>query len=245
MRELRRGHPSAGAASTEETGEDSSARSGPSRTRLSRLFPLPQASSSPLDSGPLSRRSSQRRSRKARINEDVDEAVMALNWLHDGKFHSPSMEPNANQQATIVRTQLLAKHAGGCHSCSGLPPTPEAALSTLLQGRDDYHVPSSPVSLAPFNLELISLPVSLDGAPRAEDLLDENDRRYLEVQERMMRPEPPDIHIEPYSDPCLKSNKTQYRRLIQHLNDIATWCSRSPLSIMQAFSLSGRVTGRR
>ena len=40
------------------------------------------------------------------------------------------------------------------------PPSMEAALGSLLQGRTDYFEPSSPVSLAHYNLELISLPSS-------------------------------------------------------------------------------------
>ena len=90
----------------------------------------------------------------------------------------------------------------------------------LLQGRDDYSLPSAPVALAPFNLELISLPSSLEGAPEASALLGADDRLFLEEQERMVRPDPPHSQVEPYWDPSLKFNRSKYRALIQRLHRI-------------------------
>jgi len=67
------------------------------------------------------------------------------------------------------------------------------------------------------------LPQDLVGAPRAEDLLDEDDRRYLEVQERMLNSvsrEQDEVVKQPYWDPALKHNPRNYRKFIQKLNSI-------------------------
>lgn len=101
--------------------------------------------------------------------------------------------------------------------------TQEAAFYELLRGLDSYTESSTPASLAPFNLELISLPNDLSGARSALDLLQGEDRRYLEEQERMLLPD--DTTREgsfttPYWDPALRHNPRNYRRFIQKLRKI-------------------------
>ncbi|CAK8990488.1 unnamed protein product, partial [Durusdinium trenchii] len=76
----------------------------------------------------------------------------------------------------------------------GCLPSQEAALLELLRGQDGYAEPATPASLAPFNLELVSLPEDLTG----ED----------------------EVVCCPYWDPALKHNAKNYRRFIQKLNSI-------------------------
>ncbi|CAE7471367.1 unnamed protein product, partial [Symbiodinium pilosum] len=65
-------------------------------------------------------------------------------------------------------------------------PTPEAALRELLRGRSEYSS-DVPTTLAACSLERISLPASLDGAPRVEELLDGEARRYLQRNTKLYR----------------------------------------------------------
>ena len=107
--------------------------------------------------------------------------VAALNWMHSGSFSTePSVRGGCRLSDPFVDARLcdLLRHAGRLGSLSH-PPSCEAALRELLAGRDDCHSPSSPVGLAPYNLELISLPDDVKQAPYAVDLLGEDDRRYL------------------------------------------------------------------
>ena len=73
------------------------------------------------------------------------------------------------------------------------PPSCEAALQELLKGRSEYSS-DGPTTLAPFKLDLISLPASLKDCPEAEHLLGNDDCLYLKEQERMLldspRPDP-------------------------------------------------------
>lgn len=102
--------------------------------------------------------------------------------MHFGDFDvQPSCAANPLQEEVLCRLESLVRQAGDLgHQCR--LPSQEAALAELLRGQDGYAEPSTPASLAPFNLELISLPKDLSDAPRAEDLLQGDDRRYLEVE---------------------------------------------------------------
>ena len=149
------------------------------------LFPLPQLPSLKMCRG-LGRGASQRLGKKVRIREEQRETIAALNWMHTGDFDAqPAGAMSALQVEVLERVESMVELAGDlgdqCHL-----PSQEAALRELLRGQDGYAEPSVPASLAPFKLELISLPQDLRGAPRAEDLLPVEDRRYLEVQERML-----------------------------------------------------------
>ena len=186
------------------------------------LFPLPRPPPLKMAAG-LSRRSSQRLARKVRIQDDLRELISSLNWMHFGDFDvQPSCAASPLQEEVLCRLESLVRQAGDLgHQCR--LPSQEAALAELLRGQDGYAEPSTPASLAPFNLELISLPKDLSDAPRAEDLLQGDDRRYLEVQERMLRgnqDEGLDDPIRPYWDPALKHNPRNYRRFIQKLHGI-------------------------
>ena len=102
-------------------------------------------------------------------------------------------------------------------------PSQEAAFRELLHGQDGYAEPSVPASLAPFKPELISLPRTWLVHHVPKNLLQEDDRRYREVQERMLRShprEPDEVVKQPYWDPALKHNPRNYRKFVQKLNSI-------------------------
>ena len=99
-------------------------------------------------------------------------------------------------------------------------PKPEAALRELLKGKSEYHQPEVPVALAPYKLERISLPSSLENLPEARDLLPENARRYLLGRELMLREEGAYDAPRPYWDPVLANNKKHYREFIEKLNSV-------------------------
>ena len=186
------------------------------------LFPLPRLPSLKMCRG-LSRGASQRLAKKIRIRGELRETIAALNWMHTGDFDAQPAGALSNLQGEVLehveKTIDLAGDLGDqCHL-----PSQEAALRELLHGQDGYAEPSVPASLAPFKLELISLPQDLRGAPRAEDLLSVEDRRYLEVQERMLRSDSECVEVQPkkpYWDPALKNNPRNYRKFIQKLHSI-------------------------
>ena len=142
--------------------------------------------------------------------------------MHGFDFSDQSLTgtPSLLQADVITRVTGLVERAGDLgelqHSF-----TPEAALKSLLHGRSDYHEPACPIALAPFDLDLISLPATLKGAPRAEDLLPEDDCRFLKEQERMFRPEHESFEFfKPYWDPALKHCPRKYRSFIKKLDSI-------------------------
>ena len=170
------------------------------------------------------RRSQQRVAQRSRIRFELREMIAALNWMHSGSFSTePSVGGGCRLCDPFVDARLcdLLRHAGRLGSLSH-PPSCEAALRELLAGRDDYHSPSSPVGLAPYNLELISLPDDVKQAPYAVDLLGEDDRRYLLEQERMLRPGPASESRapDPYWDPALRHSPRRYRQFIKKLDSI-------------------------
>ena len=198
-----------------ETGRDN-CMFGPQR-----IFPLPLVEM-PTRRQTFGRRQAQRQSLRRRIHFEMNETIRSLNWMHGfSSSDSSPGHPNQIQGEVLGRIRRLVEDAGNLGGLSH-PPSMEAALGSLLQGRTDYFEPSSPVSLAPYNLELISLPSSLKGAPRAEDLLGADDLRYLKEQERIIRAEPPKkFQVAPYWDPALKYNQRNYRKFLQKLNDIS------------------------
>ena len=200
--------------------------SGPSRdgnaASARDLFPLPLPEPLNMVRG-LNRRASQRMARQVRIQHEQRELVSALNWMHLGTFDfRPAEGCSSMQNEVLGRLRSLVVDAGDLDDCSR-QLSQEAALAELLRGQDGYSEPATPASLAPFNLELISLPSDLSDAPHALDLLGDEDRRYLEVQERMLLGGQSDVSSrvnKPYWDPALKHNPRNYRRFIRRLCDI-------------------------
>lgn len=184
------------------------------------LFPLPRPDALPKLKG-YGRRSQHRAARRVRIRDDLREAIASLNWMHVGDFDAPPSAAHPLQREVLCRLEALVERADDLGDHGHLPSL-EAAYGELLRGRDGYAEPSTPASLAPYNLELVSLPTDLCDAPRAEELLEEADRRYLQGQERMLREIPKEDSevIKPYWDPALRHNPGRYRKFIQRLNDI-------------------------
>ena len=199
--------------------QDRAARLDPS-DRARDIFPLPCPPKVCQDHY-LSRRSQQRFCRKARVLDDSREAVKALNWMNG---FSPTDEfdfqPDDMQKEVVGRIMHLTKLAW---EPGTLPIVPgcEAALKELLKGRSEYEDPALPVTLARFELERISMPETLDDVPEVADLLPEEARQYLKSPELMVREDvPQEGLIKPYWDPLLRSNKKNYRLLIQKLHSI-------------------------
>ena len=185
------------------------------------IFPLPFDAVSSQE-GRCCRRQAQRRSKRHRIEFERSETIQALNWMHGFDFSDQpiSATPNPLQLEVIGRVDGLVHRAGDLGDLRH-PFTPEAALKSLLQGRSDYHEPACPIALAPFDLDLISLPATLKGALRAEDLLSEDDCQFLKEQERMFRPDHESLEFfNPYWDPALKFCSHKYRSFITKLDSI-------------------------
>ena len=183
------------------------------------LFPLPMPEPLKMISG-LSRGSGQRLARKVRARFELRETISSLNWMHVGDFDARPSQPCTQQQLQVLRRLHGLVEKAGDLGEPGHMPLREAAYKELLHGLDGYTEPSTPASLAPFNLELISLPSDLTCASSALELLQGDDRRYLEEQERMLLPADsikPGSMSSPYWDPALKNNPREYRRFIQKL----------------------------
>ena len=185
------------------------------------IFPIPVPSSDCGAAVRLSRRSSQRLARKRHAAQRVHDAIQSLNWLAGFGLEENSgiQPPDQIQQDVIGRAVFLSNL---CNDKGDLAqvPNPEAALKELLQGRSEYGS-ELPTTLAACSLDRISLPQSLKGAPATEDLLDVNDRRYLQCPEQMLRPEAEvqcldEFH--PYWDPLLRNHPRTYKRFIQKLH---------------------------
>ena len=167
------------------------------------LFPLPVPPRLESTSG-LSRRSSQRLCRKVRKMDTVREAVHGLNWLAGhGFLHDSETPPDDLQAEVLQRIHLLAQDSGNLGSLERVPSS-EAALQALLKGKSEYHQPSTPVALAPYKLERVSLPEDLHGLPQ-------DARRYLQGKELMVKEGEPLEAPPPYWDPALAKSKKQYR----------------------------------
>ena len=153
------------------------------------LFPLPHLSVPDPVRG-IGRRAAQRLQRKRKVALTANEGIDTLNWLN-GKIFDDALPlggrpPDSLQQEVLDRVVGLAESARDLGKASVIP-TAEAALAALLRGRSDYKADSANAALAPYNLELISLPEWLEGAPSIESLLGKDDRRYLEDEERMLK----------------------------------------------------------
>ena len=128
-----------------------------------------------------------------RINGLVD----ALNWMHgckevDDKFLAwyPLHWKAAGAAVDPVRLGVLARLDAAVQRGKGVaPPFPQTALSLLLRGRSPCDVRPDAVSLAPLQLERLSLPDSVHECPRIEALLPAEALSYLKgYQERMLAP---------------------------------------------------------
>ena len=89
------------------------------------------------------------------------------------------------QSDIVERLFVLAR----ARASSRFSVTPEAALRELLRGRSGYEIDKpSGSNLAPFQHSKVSLPVDVNGAPRAFALAPAYLRRFLEgFEERIQR----------------------------------------------------------
>ncbi|CAE6957111.1 CACNA1H, partial [Symbiodinium sp. CCMP2456] len=127
--------------------------------------------------------------------------------------------PTPHQEEVFLHIENLARDVAKPRDVGDVQG-PEAALTALLKGRGEYHAPTEPVSLAPFNLERVSLPESLSGVLPAAELLPEGARRYLDRPELMLKEDPPTESFTPYWDPCLLHSKRDYVAFIRKLMSI-------------------------
>ena len=188
---------------------------------LGGMFPLPTLHEED-SSLRFSRRSAQRRARRINFSRDANETINALNWMAGASQHGGAFRPSLRQQEILDRVQVA------CRSCLTLPDgtsspiTPEAAFRELLRGSSVYEVAGT--TLASFKLERVSLPESVHNCPQVGDLLPDSARQYLEVPERMLKPEVTELdvisQVTPYMDPLLRTSTKHYKALITKLNAI-------------------------
>ena len=179
------------------------------------LFPLPLPPELP-PSYTSQRHIAQRRDRRRKEVEVVRDAVKSLNWLHGTTGADTFVADNLLHE--VLRRCFHLANLAAARPSDGPLPTPEATLRALLKGRGEYHTSTSPVAVAPFKLERISVPESLHGSPDAMSLLDPEARRYLEGEEHMLKENLEEVEdIKPYWDPRLTSDKRGYKSLIQML----------------------------
>ena len=105
------------------------------------------------------------------------------------------------------------------------PLSPHAALRLLLRGRSPYDVRPGAVSLAPFRLELLSLPDSVHDCPCIESLLPAEALSYMKgYQERMLASSDCVAEVREYLDPALRFNQKRYQTLMKVLFDKGLIC---------------------
>ena len=125
------------------------------------LFPLPLPPSGLAGAAvksALSSRSRRRLHRRECESASVRECVAALNWLNDGSW---SKEASGKVRQPNLSQRMALDHVRERVSLMGAPPTDLSAEGPLreLCGSPGYEdVDGIPASLAPLDLELLSLP---------------------------------------------------------------------------------------
>lgn len=108
-----------------------------------------------------------------RLHGEMNEAILSLNWMQGFGFSAPvagDLSPLQMECLNRIRVWQLPLVILVTWRESQLRRQP---LKDLLHGETDYFEPSSAISLAPYNLKLISLPSSLMEAARAMTLSDQ------------------------------------------------------------------------
>ena len=97
-------------------------------------------------------------------------------------------------------------------------PSPQAAVSRLLHGQTPYDRKGPPVSLAPYQLERLSLPESVADCPYVTDMLPDIALYLLEGYQERMLEEDAVLRLKPqvaeYLDPCLSYTQKRYHQLL-------------------------------
>ena len=131
----------------------------------------------------------------------ADEALGSLNWLAGSTSspvdapHAAAMGPETTEMQAWVRARALeagrvatSVFSGG--EAAGAPRSDEEALQKLLRGHGRYDTAGSAAgvanNLAPFNLQLVSLPSDVKDAPLITELLDPIDAPILKDPSLML-----------------------------------------------------------
>ena len=207
------------------------------------IFPIPcggGSSSSSSRFGPLGRRTQQSRHHPGGgvgigsldpaidvASRLADDAMRSLNWLSGHTLEGVSGPASGMHDDIRARADGLARRALTARAT--LEPAeynPQQSFRELLGGRGVYQDSCGPVHLAPYKLDLLSMPASAKGAPELSTLLDEVDGHFLvrDNIQRYLRPteerarlgmEKP---IQPYIDPVLKRHNKSYALFIRSLH---------------------------
>ena len=151
--------------------------------------------------------------------------VDALNWMHGYKETADvksAVYPLEHNEDSVdpIHLEVLARLNAATQRETTEAPSPQAALGLLLRGRPPYDVRPGGVSVAPFKIELLSLPADVHACPQVADLLSEKALSFLEgYQERMLRDDVCETEkVFEFMDPTLKYNQKKYQRLIGDLH---------------------------
>ena len=152
------------------------------------IFPLPIFPRVVKPPVRLSRRASQRWSRRAKHVDVINDGIATLNFLNGHSFEESHLTtdfpPEPLQQEVLERIEFLSQEAGRLDGdCK--PLSAQAALRALLHGRSEYELDTN-TSLAAFRMDLVSLPESLDNCPCISSQLGPTDALRLK-EELMLR----------------------------------------------------------
>ena len=186
------------------------------------LLPLPHVAPRDRWHGPRhgGRRLSQRVARAARLHDDVNQTIDALNWCFGCSSPSTS-EPTAAQAEAIAH--LFEVHR------SEAPPAPDntaqAAVEELLGGFANYGMASCAV--APYDEALVSIPSPGSSPTPLESVLPDDARECLmRFGDRMLLDDTSwgeitqneeAVHIKPYMDERLKGDAALYASFVAQL----------------------------
>lgn len=133
--------------------------------------------------------SSQRRTRA--VARRVNEAVRGLDWL--AGFRVPDAHGRASLVCSLARIDEEVLERIWRTVARRDPQVSPGGLgepaTALLKGRSVYADGADPASLASYGAVPVSLPVSTDGAPWLEDVVDDEGRHYLLDLQCMLRSE--------------------------------------------------------
>ena len=98
-------------------------------------------------------------------------------------------------------------------------PSDESALRTLLRGRSCYSTDHAGCAVKPYGSGPVSIPTNIDDCRLLEEMLPQDDLRFLEGDHERMRNHNPELDAVPYPyfDVCLKRNRRSYLKFVKQL----------------------------